>query len=183
MKTIHQYVNIKDGRRYYFSLKPLYCSKCDKHLFDFVAVHLNWGKKKSYLYELCFDCSEKHISEGQVEEKIIMSVVHEKPKNSKLVVITPPQLQNHTKDDSIFSNTLDAPKINNKAKRSFHSDYTVLDDNAPAQIGAPIDEEVEVEKDKLIESDDEFDSLLLGFKNEKILIGNDDEEEKKLLEE
>ena len=180
MKTIHQYVNIKDGRRYYFSLKPLYCSKCDKHLFDFVAVHLNWGKKKSYLYELCFDCSEKHISEGQVEEKIIMSVVHEKPKNSKLVVITPPQLQNHTKDDSIFSNTLDAPKINNKAKRSGHADYTILDDKAPAQIGLGVDEDVEAKKDKLIESVDELDALFLDFKNETIYIGDDEEEVKKL---
>jgi hypothetical protein len=181
MKTIHQYVNVKDGRRYYFSLKPLYCSKCDKHLFDFVAVHFNWGKKKSYLHELCFDCSEKHIPEGQAEEKIIMSVVHEKPRNSKLVVITPPQLQNHTKDDSVFSNTLDAPKINNYAKRSFHPEYTVLDDSAPAQIGAPIDEEAEITKEKILELEEDVNALLLGFKNEKILIG--DEEEQKRLEE
>jgi len=183
MRVIQQYVDEKKGKRYYYSQSPVLCDDCEKHIVDFVVVRACWSKKKSFIKQLCFNCSKNHTQTTEAEEKLVMNVVNKKPIGTKLVLIRPLELKNSSKDDSLFCNTLDASHINNQAKRSFHSDYTVLDDNAPAQIGASIDEEVEVEKDKLIESDDEFDSLLLGFKNEKILIGNDDEEEKKLLEE
>lgn len=182
MNPVQQYVDNKTGQRYYYTNNELFCELCLNKL-DFVVLHLCWGKKKSFAKKLCFNCSKKTQQETEAEEKIILLVVNKKPKNSKLVLIKQPELSYSSKDNSVFCNNLESTYTNNQAKRSFHSDYTVLDDNAPAQIGAPIDEEVEVEKDKLIESDDELDSLLLGFKNEKILIGNDDEEEKKLLEE
>ncbi len=177
MKPVQQYVDEKTGKRYYYAPNGLQCDVCDVFL-DFVVLYLCWSKKKSFAKKLCFACGDKHVQETEAEEQIILNVVGHKPKNSKLVLITQPVLRPSSKDDSIFSNNLESNYVNNKATKSGHPDYTVLDDNAPAQIGAPIDEEVEVEKDKLIESDDELDSLLLGFKNETLLI---DEDKKKRL--
>jgi len=107
-------------------------------------------------------------------------VVNKKPKNASLKLITQPELKPSSKDDNVFCNTLESPYTNNEAKRSFHSDYTVLDDSAPAQIGVSVDEEKEVEKDKILESSDELDALLLGFKDEQVLIGDDEDEIKKI---
>ena len=181
MKTIHQYVDDKTGQRYYYSSRPVICTNCGEQITDFVAVHLDWDKKKSEVFELCFKCSKKHKPVSQVEEKFIMGVVNKRPRNAKLVLITPPELKNHSKDDSIFCNTLDSPKVNNKATRFGDPEFTVLDDSAPVRIGKELDEEVEVEKDKLLESDDEVDALLDGFKNEQVLIGDDEDEQKKIV--
>lgn len=181
MNPVHQYIDNKTGERYYYTPYAIFCDECEAKL-DFVALYLCWGKKKSFAKRLCFDCSKKHKQETEAQEKIILGVVNKKPKNSKLVLITQPVLRPSSKDDSIFSNTLETDYVNNQAKRSGHPDYTVLDDSAPVLIGKPIDEEKEAEKDKLLESVDELDSLLLGFKNEQVLIGNDEEEDKKLIE-
>lgn len=184
MRIIQQYVDEKKGKRYYYSQKSINCDTCEKNIDDFVVVRLCWSKKKSFIKQLCFSCSEKHTQTTEAEEKLVMSVVRKKPIGTKLVLIRPLELKNSSKDDSIFCNTLDAPHINSDVKRSYHSDYTVLDDSAPAQIGASINESVEAEKDKLLESVDELDLLLDGFKSETLLLGDedDDDEEKKLLE-
>jgi hypothetical protein len=179
MNPIHQYVDNKTGQRYYYEPRPLLCESCEK-LLDFVVLHPCWGKKKSYVKKLCFNCSTKHKQESEAEERVPLLVVNTKPKNSKLVLITQPELKFSSKDDNVFCNSLDSTYVNNKAVRSGHPEYTVLDDKAPVLIGRPVDEDVEAEKDKLLESVDELDALLFGFKNEQILIGDD--EEKKLLE-
>jgi hypothetical protein len=179
MKPVQQYVDEKTGKRYYYAPNGLHCDVCDDVL-DFVVLYLCWGKKKSFAKKLCFACGDKHVQETEAEERIILNVVEHKPKNSKLVLITQPVLRYNSRDDSVFSNTLESDYINNEAKRSGHADYTVLDDSAPAQIGIKVDEEREAENDKLIESEDELDALFLSFKNDQILIGDDDEEVKKL---
>ena len=183
MKLVQQYVDEKTGKRYYYAPNSLQCDDCNEVL-DFVVLYLCWSKKKSFAKKICFDCSKKHKQETEAEERIILSVVKHKPKNSKLVLITQPVLRTSAKDDSVFSNTLESNYINDGAKRFGHPDYTVLDDSAPAQIGASINESVEAEKDKLLESVDELDLLLDGFKSETLLLGDedDDDEEKKLLE-
>jgi hypothetical protein len=182
MRTIQQYIDEKKGKRYYYSSKPIFCDGCEKQLNDFVVVRACWDKKKSFIKQLCFKCSDKHVQITQAEEKLVMSVVDRKPIGSKLVLIRPLELKTSSKDDSLFCNNIDTPYTNNKATRSFHPDYTVLDDSAPARIGLSVNVEKEAEKNKLIDSVDELDALLLGFKNEQILIGDDDEEEVKKLE-
>jgi hypothetical protein len=178
MKPVQQYVDNKTGQRYYYAPNGLQCDVCDDVL-DFVVLFLCWSKKKSFAKKRCFTCSKKHKQETEAEERIILSVVKHKPKNSKLVLITQPVLRNSSRDDSVFSNNLESDYINNKAPRSEHPDYTVLDDSAPAQIGLGVDEDVEAKKDKLIESVDELDALFFSFKNDQILIG-DDEDKKRL---
>lgn len=180
MKTIHQYVNNKTGQRYYYSTRPVICNKCEEQITDFVAVHLNWNKKKSEVFELCFDCSAKYKPESQVEEKFIMCVVKKRPRNTNLVLITPPELKDHNKDSSIFCNNLDAPILRNKANRFGHPEFTVLDDSAPVRIGKELDEDVEINKNKLLSSESELDSLIIGFKDEEICIDYDDGEVKKI---
>ena len=180
MRTIQQYIDETKGRRYYYSTKPIHCDSCENELKDFVVVRACWSKNKSFVKQLCFKCSQKHKQSTQAEEKIVMSIVNKKPIGTKLVLIRPLELKTSNKDDSLFCNTLESPYTNNEAKRSFHSDYTVLDDSAPAQIGVSVDEEKEVEKDKILESSDELDALLLGFKDEQILIGDDEDEIKKI---
>jgi hypothetical protein len=182
MRIIQQYVDEKKGKRHYYSRSPVVCDGCENHIVDFVVVRACWSKKKSFIKQYCFQCSDKHNQTTEAEEKIVMSVVNNKPLGTKLVLIRPLELKNSSKDDSVFGNTLDAPNVNNYAKRSFHPDYTVLDDSAPAQIGIKVDEEREAEKDKLIESVDELDALFLSFKNDQILIGDDDEDVKRLEE-
>lgn len=180
MRVIQQYVDETKGRRYYYSTKPLRCDSCGNQLKDFVVVRACWSKNKSFITQLCFNCSQKHRQSTQAEEKIVMSIVNKKPIGTKLVLIRPLELKNSNKDDSLFCNTLEAPYTNNNAKRSFRSDYTVLDDSAPACVGASVDEEKEAEKDKLLESSDELDALISRFKDEQVLISEDKNEIKKI---
>lgn len=118
------------------------------------------GQKKSEALELCFKCAKTHKQTGTLQEKFIMCVTNKKPLGSALALISPPELMNNKKDDSLFCNSLDAPRINNKAKRSGHPDYTVLDDKAPVIIGLPLNEEKERERDLLLNSDEEIKKLL-----------------------
>lgn len=178
MRTIQQYVDERKGKRYYYSKSPVLCDVCEKHICDFVVVRVCWSKKKSFIKQLCFYCSNNHTQSTEAEEKLVMSVVNKKPVGSKLVLIRPLELKNSSKDDSLFCNNLDAPYINNQAKRSFHPDYTVIDDSTSAQIGFSVDKEVEAKKDRLIESEDELDVLFLNFKNEMLVI--DENETKRL---
>jgi hypothetical protein len=180
VRIIQQYVNKNTGQRYYYAKQPVFCDGCETQLHDFVVVRPCWDKKRSFIKQLCSSCSEKHKQITQADEKLVMCIVNKKPKGTELVLIRPLELRTSTKDDSLFCNTIDTPHVNNKAKRSGRPEYTVLDDNAPVMIGQSINEDEEVKKDKLLKSVDELDALLLGFKNEQILIGDD--EEKKLLE-
>jgi hypothetical protein len=180
-QPIQQYVNEKTGKRYYYTTQPIICQGCEKQLIDFVVIYVCWDKNKSFIRELCFKCSEKYRQSTQAQEKIIMNIVNKKPLGAKLVLITRLELKNSVRDDSLFCNTLDAPYINNNAKRSFHPDYTFLDDSAPVKIGLDVDVVDDVNKNRLIGSVDELDVLFDVFKNEKNLIGND-EDDKKLIE-
>lgn len=138
MKTIPQYVT-KGGRRFYYSVDDVLCSNCKDVIKDFLILILEWDKKKSESFEFCFRCAKKHKQIGKVQEKFVMCITDKKPLGSILVLISPPELINSNKDDSLFSNSLDCSHVNNKAIRSGHPDYTILDDNAPALIGVPVD--------------------------------------------
>lgn len=161
MKPIHQYVNNKTSERYYYESKPISCEVCENQLgfYNFMVLHLCWSKKKSYVKKLCFSCSKKQKQETEVEERIPLLVVNKKPKNSKLVLITQPELKNSSKDSSVFSNTLESVYVNNKDKRSGHPDYTVLDDNAPVVVGLPFDAEKD-DRVLFLEKDEDIKKLL-----------------------